>query len=146
MSTAVLVLGGTGTLGAPTADRLAMDGHRVRLLVRDPDRSDRSNRSDHFEYVRGDLEDPDSLRRALDGCQAVHVSVRGGPTAEDFDRIEHQGTAGSPSSGTAGVDRLTYVSRSLAAPDAPAADLRAKFDAEQAIATSRVAYPIFRPT
>jgi uncharacterized protein YbjT (DUF2867 family) len=34
----------------------------------------------------------------------------------------------------------------LAAPDAPAADLRAKFHAEQAMTTSGVPYTIFRPT
>jgi uncharacterized protein YbjT (DUF2867 family) len=145
MSATVLVVGGTGALGAPTAARLRDDGYRVRLLVRDPERSPR--RSDDAEYVTGDLENPDTLRSALSGCQAVHVSVRGGPTAEQFDRIEHHATARlAQLAAQAGANRLTYVSHSLAAPDAPAADLRAKFHAEEAIAASGVPYTIFRPT
>jgi hypothetical protein len=43
------------------------------------------------EYVQGDLDDTDALRRALAGCGAVHLSVRGGPTAEQYDRVEHRG-------------------------------------------------------
>lgn len=145
MSAAVLVVGGTGALGAPTAERLRKDGHRVRLLTRDPDRL--PGRIVDVEYVRGDLEDPESLRRALDSCQAVHISVRGGPTAEQFDRIEHEGAARlAQLAAQAGLNRLTYVSHSLADADARAADLRAKFHAEQAIAESGVPYTIFRPT
>jgi uncharacterized protein YbjT (DUF2867 family) len=199
MSATVLVVGSTGALGAPTAQRLREDGYKVRLLVRDLERL--PQRSDDVEYVRGDLEDPDTLRSALLGCQAVHVSVRGGPTAEKFDRIEHRGTARLAQLAVqAGVNRLTYVShsrvscasnpvhksvvqvdasqgrrgrdtgsyvdrgerseappgrrryvpdswrRALAAPDAPAADLRAKFHAEEAIVASGVPYTIFRPT
>ena len=113
--------------------------------MRDPERLPRGD--EDVEYARGDLEDPGSLRHALDGCQAVHVSVRGGPTAEQFERIEHHGTARlAQLAARAGADRLTYVSHSLAAPDAPAADLQAKFRAEQAIAASGVPYTIFRPT
>jgi uncharacterized protein YbjT (DUF2867 family) len=47
MSTTVLVVGGTGALGAPTMQRLREDGYRVRLLVRDPKRLPR--RSDDVE-------------------------------------------------------------------------------------------------
>lgn len=50
------------------------------------------------------------------------MSVRGGPTAEQFDRIEHHGTA-----------RLAQLAAQTgAAPDAPAADLRATLLAEEA--------------
>jgi uncharacterized protein YbjT (DUF2867 family) len=55
MSTAVLVVGGTGALGAPTTQRRE-DGYRVRLVVRDPKRLPRH--SDDVEYVTGDLENP----------------------------------------------------------------------------------------
>ena len=48
------------------------------------------------------------------GCPAVHVSGRGGPTAEQFDRIEHHGLLGSHSSPPRPAsNRLTYVSHSL---------------------------------
>jgi uncharacterized protein YbjT (DUF2867 family) len=145
MTTTVLVIGGTGTLGAPVAERLREDGHRVRVLVRDRERVPAHNSG--FEFVEGDLNDDASLRSALEGCAAVHVSVRGGPTAEQYDRVEHRGTARvAEQAARAGVGRLSYVSHMLAAPDAASPDLRAKFRAEQAIAASGVPYTIFRPT
>ena len=75
------------------------------------------------------------------------MSVRGGPTAESYDRVKHRGPARvAELAARVGVGRLTYVSHMLAAPDAGAAALRAKFHAEQAITTSAVPSTIFRPT
>jgi uncharacterized protein YbjT (DUF2867 family) len=141
----VLVIGGTGDLGAAVAQQLHGDGFQVRLLVRNRGRVPAPD-SD-FDYAYGDVDDSPSLQGALAGCDAVHVSVRGGPTAEQFDRVEHRGTARvAELAAREGVQRFTYVSHSLAASDAAAPDLRAKFHAEQAIATSGVPYTIFRPT
>jgi uncharacterized protein YbjT (DUF2867 family) len=109
MTETVLVIGGTGELGAPVARQLRSDGYRVRLLARTlPAARDRDA---DLEYVQGDLDDTQSLSSAL-----------------------------------AGVGRLTYLSHMLAAPDAGAPALRAKFHAEQAIAASAVPSTIFRPT
>jgi uncharacterized protein YbjT (DUF2867 family) len=145
MTETVLVIGGTGQLGAPVARQLRSDGYRVRLLARTlPAAPDRDA---GLEYVQGDLADTKSLRSALAGCAAVHVSVRGGPTAESYDRVEHRGPARvAELAALAGVGRLTYLSHMLAAPDAGAPALRAKFHAEQAIAASAVPSTIFRPT
>ena len=145
MAETVLVIGGTGQLGAPVARQLRSDGYRVRLLARKPPAA--RDRNPGLEYVPGDLDDTDALRNALAGCAAVHVSVRGGPTAEQYDRVEHRGPARvAELAALAGVGRLTYVSHMLAAPDAAAPALRAKFHAEQAIAASAVPSTIFRPT
>lgn len=141
----VLVLGGSGDLGAPVAQQLRGDGFQVRLLIRNRGRVPALD-SD-FDYAYGDIDDSASLQSALAGCDALHVSVRGGPTAEQFDRIEHQGTARvAELAAREGVQRVSYVSHSLAASDAAASDLRAKFHAEQAIAASGVPYTIFRST
>jgi uncharacterized protein YbjT (DUF2867 family) len=145
MTGTVLVIGGTGQLGAPVARQLRSDGYRVRLLARTlPAAPDRDA---GLEYVQGDLDDTESLRSALAGCSAVHVSVRGGPSAGSYDRVEHRGPARvAELAALAGVGRLTYLSHMLAAPDAGAPALRAKFHAEQAIAASAVPWTIFRPT
>jgi NAD(P)H-binding len=87
----VLVIGGSGDLGAPVAQQLRGDGFQVRLLVRNRGRVPALD-SD-FDYAYGDVDDSASLQVALAGCDAEHVSVRGGPTAEQFDRVEHRGTA-----------------------------------------------------
>jgi uncharacterized protein YbjT (DUF2867 family) len=145
MTQTVLVIGGTGQLGAPVARQLCGDGYRVRVLVRRlPAARDRDA---DLEYVQGDLDDTDALRSALAGCAAVHVSVRGGPTAESYDRVEHRGPARvAELAARAGVGCLTYLSHLLAAPYAAASALRAKFRAEQAIAAAGVPFTIFRPT
>jgi uncharacterized protein YbjT (DUF2867 family) len=145
MTETVLVIGGTGQLGAPVVGQLRGDGYRVRLLARTlPAARDRDA---DLEYVQGNVDDSDALRSALAGCAAVHLSVRGGPTAEQYDRVEHRGPARvAELAALAGVARLTYVSHMLAAPDAAAPALRAKFQAEQAIAASAVPFTIFRPT
>ena len=145
MTETVLVIGGTGELGAPVTRQLRDDGYRVRVLARRlPAAHDRDA---DLEYVQGDLAYTDALRSALTGCAAVHVSVRGGPSAESFDRVEHRGPARvAEFAGLAGAGRLSYVSHMLAAPDAGAPALRAKFHAQQAIAASAVPSAIFRPT
>jgi uncharacterized protein YbjT (DUF2867 family) len=141
----VLVIGGSGDLGAPVAQQLRGDGFQVRLLIRNRGRVPALD-SD-FDYAYGDVDDSASLQGALAGCDAVHVSVRGGPTPEQFERVEHRGTARvAELAAREGVQRISYVSHSLAASDAAAPDLRAKFHAEQAIAASGVPYTIFRPT
>jgi uncharacterized protein YbjT (DUF2867 family) len=60
-----------------------LSDYRSALQAQQPD----------LEHDEGDLDDTDALRRALAGCAAVHVSVRGGPTAEQYERVEHHGTA-----------------------------------------------------
>ena len=67
----ILVTGGTGFLGSHLVDRLVELNRSVRILAR-PSSSleniDRHVRSDGVEIVRGDLTEPDALRRA---CQDV---------------------------------------------------------------------------
>ena len=144
MTATVLVIGGGGQLGAPVVRRLLEDGFRVRVLVR----ANCPARADGPEEVLGDVDDIDSLRRAITGCDAVHISLRGGPRDADYERVEHRGTArvADVAAESGRRVRLSYVSHMLAAPDSRSASLRAKWSAEHAIAASGVPYTIFRPT
>jgi uncharacterized protein YbjT (DUF2867 family) len=121
MTDTVLVIGGTGQLGAPVVGQPRGDGYRVRVLARRlPPAHDRDA---DLEYVEGDLDDTDALRSALAGCAAVHVSVRGEPTAESYDRVEHRGPARvAELAARGGVGRLTYVARSAAPGRSSSAD------------------------
>lgn len=70
----VLVTGGTGFVGSWTAKAVQDAGHRVRFLVRSPDKLARSAGAvgaDVSDFVAGDITDADSVRAALEGCDAV---------------------------------------------------------------------------
>jgi uncharacterized protein YbjT (DUF2867 family) len=147
MGRTTLVVGGSGMLGEPVARRLAAEGHEVRILSRNPERT-RAKLGEQFEYVQGDVENADSLQRALEGCTGVHVNLMGGPRAEDFDRVEHLGTKRiADLAARANVERLTYLSGAPVAGkhwEDPAT--KAKSLAEKAIQQSGVPYSIFRVT
>jgi dihydroflavonol-4-reductase len=71
----VLVTGGTGFVGSHSVAALLAAGHDVRLLVRSPDRIGPALRplgvTADVDHVVGDVTDPDSVNRALRGCDAV---------------------------------------------------------------------------
>jgi len=73
-----LVTGATGLLGSHVVEQLVARGERVRALVRAS--SDTTwLRAHGVELAEGDLERPDSLPPAIDGCEVVyHCAARVG--------------------------------------------------------------------
>jgi dihydroflavonol-4-reductase len=70
----VLLTGGTGFVGSWTAKAVADAGHQVRFLVRTPEKLATSVATlgvDVSDFVVGDITDAESVRGALDGCDAV---------------------------------------------------------------------------
>lgn len=70
----VLVTGGTGFVGGWTAKAIADAGHSVRFLVRNPARLKTSVAKlgvDVSDFAVADISDRDSVREALNGCDAV---------------------------------------------------------------------------
>lgn len=82
----VLVTGATGYVGGLLVPRLLERGHRVRVMVRDPERVAGRPWSPQVEIVRADVEQPATLAAALDGMEAayylVHLMGGGGDFAE----------------------------------------------------------------
>lgn len=71
----VLVTGASGFVGAHVARALIARGDRLRLLLR-PTSDRRALEGLTYEAAEGDLRDPASLRRAVDGCRTVyHVAA-----------------------------------------------------------------------
>jgi dihydroflavonol-4-reductase len=66
----VLVTGGTGFVGSHTVKAIVDAGHDLRLLVRSPDRLASALEPLGVRDV-GDATDAESVRRAMDGCDAV---------------------------------------------------------------------------
>ena len=71
----VLVTGATGFVGSHVAQLLCAQGADVRVLVRATSRTE--NLADlKAERITGDLRDPDSLSKAMQGCEFVfHVAA-----------------------------------------------------------------------
>lgn len=147
MTQTILVVGATGMLGEPVARQLHNDGYSVRVLARSPEKA-RTKLGDSFEFVPGDVGDPPSLEKALEACFGVHINLRGGPKAEDFDRVEHRGTANvARAAAKRGVQRLTYLSGAAAFEEHSwFPSVKAKLQAEAAIRGSGVPYSIFCAT
>jgi dihydroflavonol-4-reductase len=72
----VLVLGGTGLIGAHVVRSVVARGGRVRVLVRPGSRRDVVDGLPGVAFVDGDLFDPPSLKAAASGCQIlIHAAA-----------------------------------------------------------------------
>jgi len=91
----VLVTGGTGFAGYHLCRRLAGNGRQVVALARQPDTA-KDLEENGVQIVKGDLTDPRTLERALQGVETVYhlaaVFRRGDLTAAEMHRINAQGT------------------------------------------------------
>ena len=70
----VLVAGASGFVGSHTARLLANAGRRVRVLMRKTSNT-QAMQGLPVDIYYGDVLDPDSLRRAMEGCGSVFYSV-----------------------------------------------------------------------
>ncbi|MEI6620530.1 MAG: SDR family NAD(P)-dependent oxidoreductase [Actinomycetes bacterium] len=139
----ILVVGGTGLIGSAVAQRLAADGHQVRILTRNPDQA--CSRCDrNFEIVCGDVTDPAAVQIAVAGCSGVHISLDGGLNP-DVERIGAENIVAACLE--QGVERITLLSgASVRQENAWYPGTKAKLGAESAVATSGIPYAVFRAT
>lgn len=109
------VTGGTGFIGGAVVRRLLDAGHEVKALVRHGADTRQFDGLRVVEQVRGDLRDPDSLRRGMAGCGWVfHVAALysfWGYGWEDFYQTNVEGTHHVLEvARDAGVERIVYTS------------------------------------
>ena len=145
----VFVTGGTGFVGPKVVHAIRTRGHDVRALVRERSRG-RQLESWGVELAEGDVTDPESLRRAVPGCEVViHLVaiIQGRP--EDFQRIMVGGLENVVRAAReAGVQR--FILMSALGTTEETKDLvpyyGAKWEMEQAVKGSGLEYVIFRPS
>jgi uncharacterized protein YbjT (DUF2867 family) len=144
-SKTILVIGGTGMLGKPVAQQLKADGFNVRLLARNPEKAQKLL-GNGYEIVKGDVDNPAALREAMKGVDGVHISLKGGPTEADFDRMDHLATRDiAQAAREMGVERVTLLSAyAVSQEKADTPESRSKLKGEAALKSSGVPYTIFR--
>lgn len=90
----LLVTGATGFVGSQLVKQMASEGHQIRALVRKTSRLDQIKDLD-VEFCYGDMNNAESLQRAVDNVDAViHTAglVREADKHEDFVRVNVDGT------------------------------------------------------
>jgi uncharacterized protein YbjT (DUF2867 family) len=104
----LLLTGATGFVGGAVRRALAREGWRVRCLTRDAARVQK--REPTLDWVSGDVADPDSCARALDGCQAALYLVHGIGEGADYHRREVVAAETfSKAAAAAGIERIVYL-------------------------------------
>jgi len=111
----VLVIGATGQQGGATARHLLQRGRPVRALVRDPHSpAAGALREAGASLVAGDLDDPASLRAAMDGVHGVFLvlTMMAGPriSPEGVIAEERRGKAVADLARESRVGHLVYSS------------------------------------
>jgi uncharacterized protein YbjT (DUF2867 family) len=145
----ILVVGGTGFVGTTAVHALRASELPVRVLARRPEKQDQL-RAWGCEVVQGDMTDADSLRRAVEGCEAVVHFVALPPFSDPkaIERVMIQGTRDLVEAAKeAGVRRLLLMS-ALGTEEGReiAPYYHAKWEEEQSVKFSGIEHVIFRPS
>ena len=91
----ILITVGAGFIGSHVADELLHHGHRVRALdnlspqVHGADATRPAYLDRDVELVRGDVRDPDAVRRALDGIDAVYHFAAAVGVGQSMYEVDH---------------------------------------------------------
>ncbi len=114
----LLLTGSTGYIGGRLVPRLLAQGYRLRCLVRNPDLLRGTPWRAEVEIVAGDVLQPDSLARAMEGVKAAYYLVHSLGSGPDFHQRDLSGANyfGNAAS-AAGIEQIIYLG-GLAAPSA----------------------------
>jgi len=141
--------GGTGFVGREILRQLNAAGHGVRLLVRSPTRLPPKSPAGLLRVVPVDFASAGELVRAMAGCQAVlHlVGIISECGDQTFERV-HTGLTRVlvAAAREAGVARFLHMSALGTRPEAPSRYHRTKWEAEQIVRESPLAWTVFRPS
>ncbi len=109
MADQVLLTGATGYVGGRLLRRLEASGHRVRCLTRRPEALT-TRIADGTEVSAGDVLDPASLRRAMEGVEAAYYLVHSMETSTKFEALDRTAARNfAEATRSAGVRRIVYL-------------------------------------
>ncbi|WP_159697822.1 SDR family oxidoreductase [Arthrobacter sp. 18067] len=106
----VLVTGATGYIGGRLVPRLLEAGHRVKVLVRTPQKIADVPWHDDVEIVENSLSDAEGLADALDGVDVLYYLVHSMASGSGFEsKEEAMARLVAGAAAEAGVDRIVYL-------------------------------------
>jgi uncharacterized protein YbjT (DUF2867 family)/membrane protease YdiL (CAAX protease family) len=127
----LLLTGATGFVGRAVRPALVRAGWRVRCLTRDAARA--RGLEAGLDWVEGDVGDPASCARALEGCRAALYLVHGiGEGAGYHGREVAAAATFSRAAAAAGVERIVYLG-GVAPAGAGSDHLRSRLDVGDAL-------------
>lgn len=106
----VLVTGATGYIGGRLVPRLLDAGHRVKVLVRSPEKIAGVPWFDDVEVVRSSLDDAAALEEALKGVDVLYYLVHSMAAGSGFEAKEKSmAELVANAAAAAGVQRIVYL-------------------------------------
>jgi uncharacterized protein YbjT (DUF2867 family) len=132
----VVVTGGTGTVGSQVVRELLTRGASVKVVTRDPAKAKLPAGA---TAIKGNLAEPESVRRVFDGADAVFLLNVVSPTES------HEGLLPVTAMRHTRPQRLVYLSVQNADGAAWLPHFGAKVGVEEAIKRSGIPYTILRP-
>jgi uncharacterized protein YbjT (DUF2867 family) len=147
----ILVTGASGFIGSHIVKRLIEQNKSVSALVRSRKKAETEGRlvGLNVECIEGDVTDPESLTRAVNGASAVihlaAIAIEKG--SNSYERINYQGTVNVVDAARkTGVRRFINMSQLGADSNLPYRFLASKGKAQDYVAASGLDWTAFRPS
>ncbi|MEI7442871.1 MAG: SDR family oxidoreductase [Actinomycetes bacterium] len=90
MSKLCLVTGATGYVGGRLIPHLLAAGHRVRILVRHPERVTQMTWADQVEIYSGDANDADAVSKAMRDVDVAYYMIHSIGSVGDLEKLERE--------------------------------------------------------
>ncbi len=140
----IVVTGATGKQGGAVARELVRRGFRVLAITRDPSKpAELALGKLGMEVLRGDLDDPESLRFPLESAYGVYSVQNFWETG--YEREVKQGIALAELAKDVGVEHFVYSSVASAQRETGLSHFESKWKIEEHIRELDLPYTIFRP-
>jgi uncharacterized protein YbjT (DUF2867 family) len=146
LSQLLLITGATGYIGGKLIPLLLARGHRVRCMVREPERMRGHRWLPRVEVLRGNVSDPASLPPAMRGVEAVYYLVHSMASGRGYSRLDLQAARNvREAAAAAGVKHIIYLG-GLADPADPflSPHMRSRIETGEELARGPVPVTEFR--
>ena len=145
----MLITGAAGLVGQATCVELARRGWKIRALVRDPAKSAARLAHIDVEFRVGDIRDPASLDRAIEGAgTVVHLAaIAIERKGESYLATNSEATRNLVASAErAGAKRFIHMSQNGASSSSPHPFLRSKGIAQDIVTSSNTDWTVLGPS